>query len=52
MKKILVRQIKFRIMKVLVRDFDGMDWKSLRLVFQEKDNIWYLVGIIHDGWTI
>jgi len=32
--------------------FEGMDWKSLRLVFEEKDNIWYIVGIIHDQWTI
>ena len=31
---------------------EGMDWESLRLVFQEKDNIWYIVGIIHDQWTI
>ena len=32
--------------------YSGMDWKSLRLVFVEIDNIWYLVGIIHDQWTI
>jgi (p)ppGpp synthase/HD superfamily hydrolase len=32
--------------------YEGMDWRSLRLVFEEKDNIWHLVGIIHDQWTI
>jgi hypothetical protein len=32
--------------------YGGMDWRSLRLVFQEKDGEWYLVGIIHDQWTI
>lgn len=32
--------------------YEGMDWGSLRLVFEEKDKIWYLVGIIHDQWTI
>lgn len=32
--------------------YNGMDWKSLRLVFQMKNNIWYLVGIVHDQWTI
>ncbi len=32
--------------------FGGLDWESLRLVFQEKDNVWYLVGIVHDQWTI
>ncbi len=32
--------------------YQGMDWKSLRLVFEEKGNNWYLVGIIHDQWTI
>jgi len=31
--------------------FEGMDWRSLRLVFMEDSNIWYLVGIIHDQWT-
>jgi hypothetical protein len=30
----------------------GMDWQSLRLVFQSIDNQWYLVGIIHSQWTI
>lgn len=31
--------------------YEGMDWKSLRLVFEKKDDTWYLVGIIHDQWT-
>ncbi len=38
----------------------GMDWKSLRLVFEKRrgegdagePGRWYLVGIIHDQWTI
>ena len=32
--------------------YGGMDWESLRLVFQQRDGTWYLVGIIHDQWTI
>lgn len=32
--------------------FGGMDWQSLRLVFAEKSGNWYLVGIVHDQWTI
>jgi hypothetical protein len=31
--------------------FQSMDWRSLRLVFMEDNNTWYLVGIIHDQWT-
>ena len=31
---------------------EGMDWKSLRLVFEQLDGAWYLVGIVHDQWTI
>lgn len=31
--------------------YEGMDWVSLRLVFEKKNNVWYLVGIIHDQWT-
>jgi hypothetical protein len=38
------------------RGFDekyaGMDWRSLRLVFEEEKGIWYLAAIIHDQWTI
>src|SRR5262245_37237413 len=30
----------------------GMDWTSLWLVFEKKGNEWYLVGIVHDEWTI
>ncbi|RXJ04225.1 hypothetical protein DS745_02225 [Anaerobacillus alkaliphilus] len=33
-------------------EFAGMDWRSLRLVFEELDGAWYLVGVIHDEWTI
>ncbi|HHZ17522.1 MAG TPA: hypothetical protein GX395_07860 [Clostridia bacterium] len=33
-------------------DYAGMDWQSLRLVFQEHNEAWYLVGIIHNQWTI
>lgn len=32
--------------------YEGMDWRSLRLVFAEENDQWYLVGIIHDQWTI
>lgn len=32
--------------------YEGMDWRSLRLVFEKMDTTWYLVGIIHDQWTI
>jgi hypothetical protein len=31
--------------------FNGMDWKSLRLVFVQENNTWYLAAIIHDEWT-
>lgn len=32
--------------------YEGMDWESLRLVFEQYNNTWYLVGIIHGQWTI
>lgn len=31
---------------------DGMDWKTVRLVFAQKDGKYYLIGIVHDQWTI
>jgi hypothetical protein len=30
----------------------GLDWRSLRLVLQAQEDVWYLVGIVHDEWTI
>lgn len=30
----------------------GMDWSSLWLVFEKKGSVWYVVGIVHDEWTI
>jgi len=32
--------------------YDGMDWCSLRLVMEEYEGRWCLVGIIHAEWTI
>lgn len=32
--------------------YGGMDWKSLRLVFINVDEVWYLAAIIHGEWTI
>jgi len=32
--------------------YGGMDWRSLRLVFKADEEQLYLVGIVHDQWTI
>ena len=32
-------------------DYLGMDWRSLRLVFVQHGEAWFLVGIVHDEWT-
>lgn len=31
---------------------DGLDWSSLKLVFQPGGERWYLVGIVHGEWTV
>ena len=31
--------------------YGGMDWKSLRLVFNRYGASWYLTGVIHNEWT-
>ena len=31
---------------------DGNDWASLRLVYEKHEGRWFLVGVIHDAWTI
>lgn len=32
--------------------YEGMDWSSLTLVFEDDNGTWYLVGVIHGEWTI
>jgi hypothetical protein len=32
--------------------YGGMDWRSLRMVFIQKDGNWYLVALVHGEWTI
>ncbi len=32
--------------------YGGLDWRSLRLVFVNQDDIWYLTAILHREWTI
>ena len=34
------------------KKYEGMDWRSLRLVFKKTQQKLYLVGIVHDQWTI
>lgn len=31
--------------------YDGLDWETLRVVLQEREGRWYVVGLIHDSWT-
>ncbi len=33
-------------------DYEGMDWKSVRLVFEKYEDTWFLVGIISNQWTV
>lgn len=35
-----------------MKKYNGMDWKSLKLVFLRYEGKPYLVGIVHDQWTI
>ena len=34
------------------KKFEGMDWTSVRLVYKKQGEQYYLVGIVHDQWTI
>ena len=33
------------------QQYEGMDWRSLRLVFEESNGTLYLVAIVHGEWT-
>ena len=32
--------------------YEGIDWTSLRLLFEEAEGQMMLVGVVHDAWTI
>jgi len=32
--------------------YEGIDWRSLKLVFEEVNGTWYLAGIVHGQWTV
>jgi hypothetical protein len=32
--------------------YQGMDWRSLWLVFERQGDEWLLIGIVHGSWTI
>ncbi len=34
------------------KKYEGHDWRTLRLVFKERNGKYFLVGIVHDEWTI
>jgi hypothetical protein len=34
------------------KKYDGMDWQALRLVYRKDAGKYYLIGIVHDQWTI
>ena len=34
------------------KKYEGMDWRSLFLVFENYENKWYLIAIINGHWTI
>ena len=34
------------------KKYGGMDWRSLKLVFKQQGDQFYLVGIVHGQWTI
>jgi len=33
------------------KKYEGMDWRSLRLIFKERDGKFFLGGVVHDQWT-
>ncbi len=33
------------------KKYGGMDWCSLKLVFEKMGDTYYLVGLVHDQWT-
>ena len=33
-------------------EYDGMDWRGMRLVFDDYQGKRYLIGIVNDRWTV
>jgi hypothetical protein len=44
--------VEYRITESNPKETDNTSWRSLRLVFEAKGQVWFLVGIIHDQWML
>jgi hypothetical protein len=38
--------------KGIEKKYDGMDWRSVRLVISKYKGKLYVIGVVHDEWTI
>jgi hypothetical protein len=45
------RRVEFYVAPGPGQGQPAFDWAALRLVFEQLDGAWYLVGVIHDQWT-
>lgn len=34
------------------KEYNGMDWTTLRLIFKKSGDVYYLRAVVHDQWTI
>ena len=45
-------RVEYYIKPTTGEDRAELDWAALRLVFERSGGSWFLVGVIHDEWTI
>lgn len=45
-------RVEYYIKPTTGNDLPELDWAALRLVFERSGESWFLVGVIHDEWTI
>lgn len=45
-------RVEYYIKPTTGEDQAELDWTALRLVFERRGESWFLVGVIHDEWTI
>ncbi len=44
--------VEYRVTDNRSKDTQNSNWSSIKLIFEEKKNLWYLVGINHEQWML
>lgn len=45
-------RVEYYIKPSMLNSNEQVDWEALRLIFERQNGSWFLVGVIHDQWSV